>query len=527
MARPALETFLEKKPIESFEEKKEIPVQKKGLLRKTGEFFAGSELGLGETFAGGISPRTEEFRGAQQSQEQMLEQMDALREEIMEKRKKGEDTTRLQQFAQSLLKTMPQGVGAILPEKTGKQVTGEVLGTAADIASFGTFGKAKAAIAGVKTIGEAIKIGAKQAIKEGVSFGGVYGVSEALKQDNDIGGIALQGIFGALVGGVTTGALGTLGARSQFLAPEKSKMFHEQAIKQYKRGLRIGTEKLEETSEKIIPELLNQNIWGLRKNLIEKAQKGIKMSMEEYEKLGQLTGLVESDAIFNKIEKELSDLTVRGEIISINASRYAALKGLRDDMQKLRIMQYGTPYMFQDELRTVAQQFGKILYESRKSQKTITDNATLSQVKLVDASIRELLNTNNPDYAKVNKMYHTMSELADILKATERKEGRARLPHWLGLYTLLSGVIGGVAGATGGIETSLISSISLMGLTSIAQSTWWNTMRAVHKENLAKKLIDMAPRERLRTIDLINRQGLKAIQQILGESTNVSTESNQ
>lgn len=491
--------------------------KKKSLLRKVGDFFTSSEQAFGKTIGEATATLSKDYQAAQESQVRLDEMNKKLGEAIIEGKKQGKDTSRMERLYQDNTGRV-FNIEEIIPssQKSVKQIAGEALGTVADIAAFGKYGKALN-VTKAKTAGQAFKMGAKKFGIEGSALGAGFGISGAMQEDESLKQITSAGVSGAITGGIIGAVLGGLSAKKQYQLPEKAAKMRQKAIDQYKRGLQATKEKYKEKSEKIIPELLEKKIWGTHKSLIKKAEAGIILSEKEYEQLGKLKGYAEIDGIVNMIDDEVGKYTlVSGRVSSVNTQRVNALNELKADILAVDAFdKIKDNKASQQALRELAQQYGAEVYETRKAQKTIMDNKTLSQVKKVDSAIRELLNKDprNIKYAQINEAYHLNSELAEILSETAfKKEGH----KFLNMIRSLSFGGGAVTGAVvGGAPGVVIGGFSLMALSEILNSTWWNTLRAVQKNQLAQKLEQKAGQELSQALILLSRQGIKAVNALL------------
>lgn len=507
-----------------------------GMAKKAGGFVAKSEIEFGKDIAGAVIPHTEAFKGMEKSRQELADMQTKVLEKIKEKREKGEDVSRLLEVLQNTGALTPDNEINPALDKTTKQIIGDALGVVADIASAGVYGKlAKGAETGkllkgapkiaptAKTAFEAIKQGAIKGAEQGAIFGGVYGVSGALQENEDLGEIMKKTLIGGATGGVIGGVVGGIANRKN-IVPEE---LRRQAIEKYKLGLRASKEKFKERADKIIPELLDTKVWGTKKTLLEKADKGIKLSLEEYEELGKLKGMISTKGLINGIDDEIAKMGKEivepetGEKIfrafSTNEEKVNTLRKLKADIVALDALdKVKDNQVYQQELRELAQFYGTDLYESRKAMKTINDSKTLSQIKKVDGAIRELLNTNNPEYAKINEVYHRNSELYDILQETAKREssglGVKRIVQTLGT---LIGVGAGVA--SGNISWAIGGGVAMGSLLAILNSTWWNTLRAVQKNNLAEKLLEKGASQIPNWLMMIERQGIKAVEELLAD----------
>lgn len=240
------------------------------VVGSIGSSLIKSEKGFGQSIAGAIGDTVlGGTKSAIEQSNQMNQQVQTnLLNAIKTKKAKGEDTTRLV----SALKTLDSEVNFydILNTSTGgsldksaKQVFGEGLGVATDIASVGSFGtgaksfnlakpltEAPSVIA--NTFGKGLVQGAKTGAKFGAGVGGVKSFSGALQDNASVGealgsgvkGAIEGGVGGAVIGGVTGGVSGAIAGRAEKVAlnkhdfvldlvsPKTNKFVSEQAIKE-------------------------------------------------------------------------------------------------------------------------------------------------------------------------------------------------------------------------------------------------------------------------------------------------------
>lgn len=626
--------------------------KKDSILKTIGKTLISSELKFGKSIADALPsfvPGSAAWTNKQNEElmKQSEEIANNLLKAIKEKKARGEDTTRLEAALQQHIKDTskpPIDINETNPSinKSAKQIFGEALGVATDIASFGTYGNAakgaqtgkllvsgkmsgvlaKALPEGASTVFEktiptattklaAFGKGFVEGAKTAVPIGAAYGASSSMQADEDIPTIIKKSVTSAGVSGVIGGTLSGL-ANMKNVSPETLK---KEAVESYKRGLNATKEKYKEQTDKIIPDLLDDKTWGTKKQLLKKAEQGIKLSNEEYAKLGELQGTVETDGLLQKIDDEIGNYSQGGRAfteksgavqttidnhlktatqllddpdmanqikkaggikaiiadsqknivdqlrhngiddigdlidnmdvskmdsideysrtlkqvvseampqkpISVNASKINQLKKLRDDIESLHLYNQPTE-AYQQDLRELAQDYGNVVYETRKSLKTVEDNGTLSQVRKIDGAIRELLNKNNPDYEKINKVYTLNSRLFDILDETaKRKEARPLISWFNAIMGSTGATIGGTAGSAAGPAGSAVGSLTggslAVGLTTALNSTWFNTLRAVQKNQLAEKLMEVGTLNAAKYwVQLLNSQGVKAVNEIL------------
>ncbi len=628
------------------------PPKKDGIMKTLGKAVISSELKFGKSIADAMPsfvPGSAAWTNKQN--EQIFANQHGMMDNLLANRKKlkaeGKDTSHIDSAIQDLQEQMSKPAIDINEtnasvNKSAKQIFGEGLGVATDIASFGTYGnaakgaqtgkllvsgKASGAIAKILPTGSsmfqktvptatskfaAFGKGFVEGAKTAVPIGAAYGATASAQADEDYPTIVKKALTSGGISGIIGGTLSGI-ANMRNVSPETLK---KEAVDSYKRGLNATKEKYKEQTDKIIPDLLDEREWGTRKQLIKKAESGIKLSSEEYKKLGELQGTVETDGLLQKIDDEIGnysqggrafseksnvvqsaidnhlktatqilddpDMTTKvakaggtqaviadaqknivdqlrhnglnevGDLIdnmdiskmdsidensrtlkqvvseampqkpiSVNASKINQLKKLRDDIESLHLYNKPTE-AYQQDLRELAQDYGETIYETRKSIKTVDDNSTLSQVRKIDSSIRDLLNTNNPDYEKINKVYSLNSKLFDILDETAKRREARPLISW---YNTIVGSSGATAGGTAGtfafgpagtVLGSLTGGSIAVGLTSMLNSTWYNTLQAVQKAKLADKLTEIGTLNAAKYwVQILNSQGTKAVNQFL------------
>lgn len=628
------------------------PPKKDGILKTLGKAVISSELKFGKSIADAMPsfvPGSAAWTNKQN--EEIFNNQQKMMDNLLAQRKKmkaeGKDTSHIDQGIKDLQEQMSKPAIDINEtnasiNKSAKQIFGEGLGVATDIASFGTYGnaakgaqtgkllitgKASKAVAKVLPVGTSVfektvptatsKLAAfgkgfVEGAKTAVPIGAAYGASASAQADEDYPTILKKALTSGSISGIIGGTLSGL-ANMRNVKPEVLK---QEAIDSYKRGLNATKEKYKEQTDKIIPDLLDERAWGTRKQLLKKAEKGIKLSTEEYQKLGELQGAVETDGLIGMIDDEISNysqggiafseksnavqsaidnhlktasqilddpdmakkvadaggvkaviadaqrnivdqlrhngITEVGDLIdnmdiskmdsideysrtlkqvvteampqkpiSVNASKINQLKKLKDDILALQL--YNKPNQaYQQDLRELAQDYGNVVYETRKSIKTVDDNSTLSQVRKIDTAIRDLLNKKNPEYADINKIYTLNSRLFDVLDETAKRREARPLISWFNAIigssgATIGGTTGGVAAGPVGSAVGTLAGGSLaVGLTTALNSTWYNTLLAVQKAKLADKLMEIGTLNAAKYwVQLLNSQGVKAVNQLL------------
>lgn len=214
----------------------------KGILPTIGNAVIASEEKFGKSIADALPafvPGSAAWTN-KQNETLMAQSQDItnkLLATIKEKKAKGEDTTRLENALQQHLKDTgkpPIDINETNASinKSAKQIFGEGLGVAADIATAGSYGKAATGAKSFKItkatpniIGLATKEatksypsailkgaaqGAVKAAPMGVVAGAGQGFSRALQDNKNVGEAAIDAVQGGIVGGVSAGVLGAV-----------------------------------------------------------------------------------------------------------------------------------------------------------------------------------------------------------------------------------------------------------------------------------------------------------------------------
>ena len=197
-----------------------------GFAKAVGNALISSERKFGQSIGDAIYAPFAQKQIEKEGQNK-VSQLQDLTEKRKEMKAGGRDTTRIDNLIQIMLGEQGTQLADITPSvnKSAKQIFGEGLGVAADIASFGSYGKA--ATMGLKSgvLGKAIPNvvggaqkattfisgavkGAKTAAKTGAVLGGVQGVAHGMQDDRSVGDIAALGVGGAVAGGAIAGTIG-------------------------------------------------------------------------------------------------------------------------------------------------------------------------------------------------------------------------------------------------------------------------------------------------------------------------------
>jgi hypothetical protein len=517
------------------------PEPKKSFLSKATDFVVGSERKFGQTLGTAASVFSKEIN---KNRNAVIDQAKTQSDTFIKLAQQTADVNKKKKYLEAAKKAADTtGVDIFNnPEyqKTAKQIFGEGAGVALDVLSAGTYGNAaKGAKTGqlltkaqqasnfvkpvYKSAGQAFVKGAIKEAPRGAAFGAGFGISQSMQENEDTEEIIKSGVSGGITGGIISGLISGFSARNKHLQPAKAEDLKQKAIAQYQRGLNSGKEKYKAMGDKIIPDLLKEERWGTFRGLMKKADEGIELAAKDYETLGQLQGEIGTSGLLDKIDDKMKAmLRPDGTVISIKQSSFSELQKLKDDILAYNSKSWiageavETVTAEQQKLRELAENYGKELYDTRKAMKTINDSKTLSQVKMVDGAIRELLNTKNPKYEAINKIYHLNTALKDILIDTAQRKDSHKI---INIVRAMTGTGGAGIGAAvfGGLPGAIITGMSFTAMAEILNSTWWNTMRAVQKNNLAEKLLQKSSEDLAPTILFLARQGSKYANELLNE----------
>ena len=215
------------------------PEPQQSVLGKVGSALIQSEKRFGQSVGDAIFAPTAVKRLTESSDKTTKMQMKVL-ERIRQKRARGEDTARLEK---TLRENAPENIVKQLEQitpsvtKSAKQVFGEGLGVATDIASVGALpGVGKALFkTGAKTVAGGVARGAVKGAIPGAIFGGAQGGTRAAQEDKSTKEILKDTATGAGVGAAIGGVLGGVsggvaGAKNK--AKLKEIDFREQLVMQ-------------------------------------------------------------------------------------------------------------------------------------------------------------------------------------------------------------------------------------------------------------------------------------------------------
>ena len=469
-------------------------ITEKGVLRKVADFFTSSSQKFGTTLgtaASVVSPEVNKNREAtlNLAQSQSSNYI-KLAQQTTDKNKKKAYLEAAKKSAST------EGVDIFNnPEyqKTAKQVFGEGLGTALEVASLGSFGakglqtgvlgKALPTVLKPLSMGKEILSSAKMGAKFGGAFGAGMGVSGAMQEDKSIGDIAKEGalsgtvgaIGGAVIGGGISGAIGgtsRLVSKAAKLTPVIQNKVGEvvyNKLNQVSRDL----VKMSPTASK------NEAKWGKNtpKFLVDEGivslieSDGKKISTAAAKEALKLKYNAEAEA-FNSV------LSNSGEYVSLNKLKQRTVESLSylknrgsdyDDAIKQvekEIESYKKNYLDKglvqgDDVLINIEDFNKI--KSGLWQKTSNFNPTMSDKLLSDTNYRmghtakDLIEETVSD-AGIKSMSSRLGDFASAMRVLDNAEGKALPGGFFGKqFTRLAGTI---AGSSAGIPGSIIGNLT-------------------------------------------------------------------
>lgn len=147
---------------------------------------------------------------------------------------------------------------------------------------------------------------------------------------------------------------------------------------------------------------------------------------------------------------------------------------------------------------------------------TMDDASTKAAFKEVADSIREVINSNDPDLAKWNNMHSTYKTALDLLNAKMQKEGNQRLFTLTDKLSLIGGAGAGLVGGAGGVG---VGALGALALSQIARSSWFLTLSGVAQNNLANALYNMSGNQLPQVLQTIANKGFVEAARVISENT--------
>lgn len=358
-------------------------------------------------------------------------------------------------------------------------------GTGAEAASViaGGGGAAGVVKSGLKGL---IKQGIKTGAKEGATAGFLHGLGSSVqKEDATIGSVAAQTAGETVLGG-TGGAV--FGAGAPIAGKSASVLlrgpgalgqtFRESAETSIQKSLGATKENLKKKSARLAPEILDrpfgQTFAFTRKGLETKAKAGKRVAGEAFDTVGKLEGETSTKPIIDMLESEKLNFMAGGQVVDENAIA-------RLDKVKAVFEQYGET-IENETLRDIRKIFDKKIARAQRGFQMLDDATQLDFERLSSNKIRDILASENPTLAALNKEYNFWSDLDKVISETNlRKVGQ-------------QGAIESVSAAAGAISGGTATEIAIRALTfkwavQAARSPGWRFLSARAKNTLARALM--------------------------------------
>jgi len=295
-------------------------------------------------------------------------------------------------------------------------------------------------------------------------------------------------VVGAIGGAITP----ALGAAVESL-PTGLK---QQALKQVTQALGPTKEKYKAIAARLAPEMLKRGLRGSRETLGEFAAGKLETVGDELDAALQAIGSkqVGTQPILDALEtaKDAFRATnIAGKVVEYEPRAIRQLDGLRTIITKLG------PDATIDQLVAVRRAWDQVVAQAGGFAHRaggaigvpLKDQSEAWAKREATGAIRELLKTEAPDLAAVNKEWSFWKDLSDVLTQTLQRTQ----PQGVGVGKMLAEsagtVVGGTVGATGGMGTGIGGAFAFGKLAgwakSVIASPQWRLASAQAKDRLA------------------------------------------
>jgi hypothetical protein len=414
-------------------EKKSFLQKASGVMDKVTNFVAPGAKKLGQTFGDALAVKSKDVKGAQASQAGLDDMNVKLGEAIKAGKKEGKDTSKLEALYKSNTENSFD-VGEVAPSvnKTGKQIAGEALGTAVDIAGWGKFGSAVAKAPLTST--NLLKQGAKAGALWGSTGAGAYAMAEGKDNRAILEGMGVGAVAGAVLGGVllpVTG--GVLRKAANALSPSVDYMTGKMQS-QFARGVKPLLGKMKTSSAKDSyyknaldsAEIITVNKDKMKftnletgeiekgrlpKNLAEFSQSIEQMKKDiyrSYDDIAQKSNLVidlkdggfNAERIANKVNELTSDLSNSPEV-----RKYAG-----DIMEEVVELKGQPASVIQSRIQELNSSLAGF-YEGRVTKAKARIDASVANLMREELDDLIMRTTGDTKYSELKKMYGSLSSI--------------------------------------------------------------------------------------------------------------------
>ena len=246
------------------------------------------------------------------------------------------------------------------------------------------------------------------------------------------------------------------------------------------------TKQAKATAQKISQEILDRGIFGTFEGIQQTAREGLRRAGQALEDFGRIEG----DTAVSKITDALDDarqsfFVSSGErSVLPNASSETAVRYIDYLKNQLTTLADESGNVSREALRAVRQAWDATVKKAGGFAGNI-DDATKAGIEKIGAdAIRNILASEVPDLARLNKEYSFFRGLVDVLDATAQRRVGQR-----GLIREVAGAAGAAVGSSAGPLSSGVLSIGARYLSDIASSALVRSATAQVQNKLAQALI--------------------------------------
>ena len=440
-----------------------------GALSKVGSFLGMEEFGRG--LSGVAARATGATKGLSESIDTSINLQNALSSAIAEKKKRGEDTSKLE----AALESQTASTGSAISERerietggvTGKQVLASAGQTLLNILPAARIGS-----------------GISGATKTGALAGALSGGLEGVKQDK---GVIPGAIAGAVGGAAIGGALGIIANRmdalftkypdslmTKFLGQSKAEILKEKTFKEAVREGGKVTGLVEKTGK--VPDLskqaLEKGLRGSESKIIDQSTMKLIDLEDEVSKLVNSNSDVAIDT--NKVLESLDEIAARKQNV-FGDEGASLVQKFKDSL----LSRKGELLSFPEALK-MKRDIYKELGEAAFNRETLT--APKEVLRTTAAAINKAMIDASPELGKLNKEQQFLIRALDTLEEKVAARSRASV---IGLSDIILGGGGAIAGDP-------VLGAGLAAVRRISSSGRFQSNAAVALDRIGK-FIDAAP----------------------------------
>lgn len=273
--------------------------------------------------------------------------------------------------------------------------------------------------------------------------------------------------------------VGSLGAGAAESLPFLSSILKKGAVSQYTKALAPTKEANKYAAQKVVPGLLERGVVGSPTSIAQKASQNAGVAggaVQSAENAIPVTATSDVTPVLQKLDQIKAKYSVGGTVPESRQSTADYIDSLKNDvLNRSQNGQMRTQDLIQ--FRRLLDQ--PVAQASGYAGKTMIGNKSID--KAAANSMREILNSSNPDLAEANKSYNFWQNVRQVSSATaQRQTGQQGA-----LKTVMTGI--GLAGGFSryGAEGAAVGAGGMYVLTHLVQSPQWRTASAVLKNRIA------------------------------------------